>query len=201
MALRVIGIDPGLTRCGIGVVDVAADRRATLVHVGVVRTPPEMALEERLRHIGEGIDAVIAEYAPHQLALERVFAQLNVSTVMGTAQASGVAMYVAAQRGIAVTMHTPTEVKLAITGYGGAEKKQVGAMVARVLGLAEAPKPADAADACALAICAAWKGSSPSATSSRHSAPTAPVGSTSLTPAQEAWRSAEKSAGARRLNL
>src|SRR5664279_1553112 len=141
MAVRVIGIDPGLTRCGIGVVDVAADRRATLVHVDVVRTPPEMALEERLRHIGEGIDAVIAEFAPQQLALERVFAQLNVSTVMGTAQASGVAMYVAAQRGISVTLHTPTEVKLAITGYGGADKKQVGAMVARVLGLSEAPKP------------------------------------------------------------
>lgn len=201
MALRVIGIDPGLTRCGIGVVDVAADRRATLVHVDVVRTPPEMALEERLRHIGEGIDAVIAEFAPQQLALERVFAQLNVSTVMGTAQASGVAMYVAAQRGISVTLHTPTEVKLAITGYGGADKKQVGAMVARVLGLSEAPKPADAADACALAICGAWKGASPVPERSRPSVTAPSVGTSSLTPAQEAWRSAEKSAGARRLNL
>ncbi|GAA1218005.1 crossover junction endodeoxyribonuclease RuvC [Rhodoglobus aureus] len=201
MVLRVIGIDPGLTRCGIGVVDVAANRRATLVHVGVVRTPPDMPLEQRLRAIGDGIDAVIAEFEPQQLALERVFAQNNVSTVMGTAQASGVAMYIAASHGIAVTLHTPTEVKLAITGYGGAEKKQVGTMVARVLGLAEAPKPADAADACALAICGAWNNAPgfvaapaaagvPGGTAS---------GASSLTPAQEAWRSAEKSAGARRL--
>ena len=207
MTLRVIGIDPGLTRCGIGVVDVAPNRRATLVYVGVVRTPPAMALEERLREIGDGIDAIIAEFAPQQLALERVFAQNNVSTVMGTAQASGVAMYVAARHGIPVTLHTPTEVKLAITGYGGAEKKQVGAMVARVLGLAEAPKPADAADACALAICGAWKSGPgfaaapvPAGLGARDAAP-ASSRSTGLTPAQEAWRSAEKSAGARRLNL
>ncbi|CAO1651842.1 crossover junction endodeoxyribonuclease RuvC [Salinibacterium sp. NSLL150] len=207
MTLRVIGIDPGLTRCGIGVVDVAPNRRATLVYVGVVRTPPAMALEERLREIGDGIDAIIAEFAPQQLALERVFAQNNVSTVMGTAQASGVAMYVAARHGIPVTLHTPTEVKLAITGYGGAEKKQVGAMVARVLGLAEAPKPADAADACALAICGAWKsgpGFTAAPVAARSGAAGAPAESsrsTGLTPAQEAWRSAEKSAGARRLNL
>lgn len=199
MALRVIGIDPGLTRCGIGVVDVGADRRATLVHVGVVRTPPEMALEERLLLIGEGIDEVIAQFAPHQLALERVFAQLNVSTVMGTAQASGVAMFIAAKRGISVTLHTPTEVKLAITGYGGAEKKQVGAMVARVLGLSEAPKPADAADACALAICGAWKGASPVASRISAASGAGQAQPAGLTPAQEAWRSAEKSAGARRL--
>ena len=142
MTLRVIGIDPGLTRCGVGVVDVAPNRRATLVYVGVVRTPPEIALEERLRVIGEGIDAVIGKYEPTQLSLERVFAQNNLSTVMGTAQASGVAMYVAARRGLSVSLHTPTEVKLAITGFGGADKKQVGTMVARVLGLAEAPTPA-----------------------------------------------------------
>ncbi|MGV8852717.1 MAG: crossover junction endodeoxyribonuclease RuvC [Rhodoglobus sp.] len=201
MTLRVIGIDPGLTRCGIGVVDVAPNRRARLVHVGVVRTPPEMALEDRLRLIGDGIDAVIAEFAPQQLALERVFAQNNVSTVMGTAQASGVAMYVAARHGLPVTLHTPTEVKLAITGYGGAEKKQVGTMVARVLGLSEAPKPADAADACALAICGAWK-SGPGFSAAPALGGTGSQrasGSSTLTPAQEAWRSAEKSAGARRL--
>jgi len=208
MSLRVIGIDPGLTRCGIGVVDVAPNRRATLVYVGVVRTPPDMALEQRLHEIGNGIDAVIAEYSPQQLALERVFAQHNVSTVMGTAQASGVAMYVASRNGLAVTLHTPTEVKLAITGYGGAEKKQVGTMVARVLGLREAPKPADAADACALAICAAWKSgvvAADSAASSRvrdvASDSTSSGAASGLTPAQEAWRSAEKSAGARRLKL
>lgn len=203
MALRVLGIDPGLTRCGIGVVDVESNRRASLVHVSVVRTPPDMALEQRLLAIGDAIDAVIAEFEPQQLALERVFAQNNVSTVMGTAQASGAAMYVAARRNIPVSLHTPTEVKLAVTGYGGAEKKQVGAMVARILGLAEAPKPADAADACALAICGAWKGGSgfavvPAAASSTGGAET---GRFTLTPAQEAWRSAEKSAASRRLNL
>ncbi|MEL0626792.1 crossover junction endodeoxyribonuclease RuvC [Salinibacterium amurskyense] len=209
--MRVIGIDPGLTRCGVGVVDVAPNRRATLVYVGVVRTPPELALEERLRVIGEGIDAVIGEYEPTQLSLERVFAQNNLSTVMGTAQASGVAMYVAARRGLSVSLHTPTEVKLAITGFGGADKKQVGTMVARVLGLAEAPTPADAADACALAICGAWK-SGPGFSAAPRSAaadaraggsPSSPASSSGsgLTPAQEAWRSAEKSAGARRLNL
>jgi crossover junction endodeoxyribonuclease RuvC len=201
MVRRVIGIDPGLTRCGIGVVDVGADRRATLVYVGVVRTPPEMVLEERLHLIGVGIDTVIAEYEPQQLALERVFAQLNLSTVMGTAQASGVAMFVAAQRGVSVTLHTPTEVKLAITGYGGADKKQVGAMVARVLGLAAAPKPADAADACALAICGAWKGGSPVQSSAQTVSESPVAGTIPLTPAQQAWRSAEKSAGTRRLNL
>jgi len=211
MTLRVIGIDPGLTRCGVGVVDVAPNRRATLVYVGVVRTPPEMALEERLRVIGEGIDAVIGKYEPTQLSLERVFAQNNLSTVMGTAQASGVAMYVAARRGLSVSLHTPTEVKLAITGFGGADKKQVGTMVARVLGLAEAPTPADAADACALAICGAWKSGPGFSAAPRSAAADARAGGSlsspasssgsGLTPAQEAWRSAEKSAGARRLNL
>lgn len=211
MTLRVIGIDPGLTRCGVGVIDVAPNRRATLVHVGVVRTPPEMALEERLRVIGEGIDAVIGKYEPTQLSLERVFAQNNLSTVMGTAQASGVAMYVAARRGLSVSLHTPTEVKLAITGFGGADKKQVGTMVARVLGLAEAPTPADAADACALAICGAWKSGPGFSAAPRSASGDASAGGggarpglsdgPGLTPAQEAWRSAEKSAGARRLNL
>ncbi|MGV8877081.1 MAG: crossover junction endodeoxyribonuclease RuvC [Rhodoglobus sp.] len=196
--MRVIGIDPGLTRCGIAVVDVADDRRASLVHVGVVRTPPEMALESRLLLIGEGISAVINEFSPQKLALERVFAQQNLSTVMGTAQASGVAMFVAAQRELTVTLHTPTEVKLAITGYGGAEKKQVGAMVARILGLSEAPKPADAADACALAICGGWQ-SSASQIRSSGAAPQREVSVAALTPAQQAWRSAQKSVGSRRL--
>jgi crossover junction endodeoxyribonuclease RuvC len=106
---------------------------------------------------------------------------------MGTAQASGVALHAAAERGLAVGLHTPSEVKAAITGYGSAEKLQVGIMVAKVLGLSDIPKPADAADALALAICHAWKG------------PALSVAGAALTPAQEAWRAAEKSAGARRL--
>jgi crossover junction endodeoxyribonuclease RuvC len=180
--LRVLGVDPGLTRCGVGVVDVAPDRRATLVHVSVIRTPPELALEERVLRIGRGIAALIDEHQPAVVALERVFAQNNVSTVMGTAQASGVAMYAAAERGLKVALHTPSEVKAAVTGYGSADKKQVGAMVARLLGLDSPPTPADAADALALAICHAW----------RAPAPVVPGGSGVLTPAQRAWQEAEK---------
>jgi crossover junction endodeoxyribonuclease RuvC len=193
--MRVLGIDPGLTRCGIGVVEVAADRRATLVHVEVVRTSPETPLEQRLLGIAEGIARCLDAYTPDAVALERVFAQHNLRTVMGVAQASGVALHLAAARGLTVGLHTPSEVKAAITGYGAADKKQVGAMVARVLGLAEAPKPADASDALALAICHAWRGGPWAA-----SGPAGSSGSGSeLTPAQRAWRAAERSAGAGRL--
>ena len=186
--MRVLGIDPGLTRCGVGIVDVAADRSATLVHVGVIRTPAADPLERRLLAIAEGIAAALEQFRPDAVAVERVFAQHNVRTVMGTAQASGVALQLAAARGLPVGLHTPSEVKAAITGYGSADKRQVGAMVARVLRLAAAPKPADAADALALALCHAW----------RRPQPEGP-GQGALTPAQEAWRAAEKSAAARRL--
>ena len=182
MTLRVLGIDPGLTRCGIGIVDVTPDRRARLVYVGVIRTPPELALEQRLLAIGAGIGAALDEFAPTAVALERVFAQHNLRTVMGTAQASGVAMHAAAARGLSVGLHTPSEVKAAVSGYGSADKAQVGAMVARILGLADVPKPADAADALAIAITHGWRG-----------APSSVV-STSMTPAQLAWRAAEKAA-------
>jgi crossover junction endodeoxyribonuclease RuvC len=190
VTLRVLGIDPGLTRCGVGVIDVEAGRRVRLVHVGVIRTPPDMELERRLLAIGEGIAAVLEAHEPHVVALERVFAQHNVRTVMGTAQASGIAMHAAASRGLAVHLHTPSEVKAAVTGYGSADKAQVGTMVARILKLAEVPKPADAADALALAITHAWRSGGAAAPSS---------GGAELTPAQRAWRDAEKSAGARRL--
>lgn len=182
MLLRVLGIDPGLTRCGVGIVDVASDRRATLVFVGVIRTPAEQPLEQRLLAIGEGIASALDEYQPQAVALERVFAQHNLRTVMGTAQASGVALHAAAARGLAVGLHTPSEVKAAVTGYGAADKAQVGAMVARILGLAEAPKPADAADALALAICHGWRGSA------------VVVPTADETPAQKAWRAAERRA-------
>lgn len=197
MSLRVLGIDPGLTRCGVGIVDVEASRSASLVHVGVIRTPTDMPLERRLLAIGEGIALLIEQYSPAAVAIERVFAQHNVRTVMGTAQASGVAMHAAAARGLPVGLHTPSEVKAAVTGYGAADKKQVAAMVARVLGLDTPPTPADASDALALALCHAWRSGSGSAgvlgaTGS---------GSAGFTPAQLAWRSAEKSAGARRVGL
>jgi crossover junction endodeoxyribonuclease RuvC len=137
--------------------------------------------------IGEGIAAAIDEFRPQAVALERVFAQQNLRTVMGTAQASGVALHVAAARGLAVGLHTPSEVKAAVTGYGAADKAQVGAMVARILRLDAVPKPADAADALALAICHAWRGSA--------------IASSAVngeTPAQKAWRAAEKRAASGR---
>ena len=188
MALRVLGIDPGLTRCGVGIVDVEQNRIATLVDVEVIRTSPDEPLERRLLAIGEGIERLLDEHQPQAVALERVFAQQNLRTVMGVAQASGVALLVAARRGLTVGLHTPTEVKAALTGYGAADKKQLGAMVARVLRLDAVPKPADASDALALAICHAWR-----------AGPAVPRGSDlgedALTPAQQAWRAAERSTG------
>lgn len=186
MMLRVLGVDPGLTRCGVGVVDVEPDRTARLVHVSVIRTDPDLELEKRLLEVGAGLEALLTEYAPDAVALERVFAQQNLRTVMGTAQASGVVLLLAARQQLAVGLHTPSEVKASITGYGSADKKQVATMVARVLGLAKPPTPADASDALALAICHAWK----SGTSASK-----PAGASSLTPAQQAWRAAERSTG------
>ena len=156
--MRVLGIDPGLTRCGVGVVEGGIGRALSLVEVGVVKTTPELAIEDRLLLISRGIDTWIEATAPDAIAVERVFSQANVKTVMGTAQVSGLALVAAASRGIPVTMHTPSEVKAAVTGSGRADKAQVGAMVARLLRLDAAPKPADAADALALAICHIWRG-------------------------------------------
>ncbi|HEX5859647.1 MAG TPA: crossover junction endodeoxyribonuclease RuvC [Microbacterium sp.] len=179
--LRVLGIDPGLTRCGVGVVDVARDRSATLVHVGVVRSSPDAPIAERLAAIAAGIRAVLDEHRPHVVAVERVFAQQNMHTVMGTAQASGIALLMAAERGLPAALHTPTEVKAAVTGYGAADKRQVQMMVARVLRLDALPQPADAADALALALCHGWRGG--------------PAESASAdTPALRAWREAERRA-------
>lgn len=189
--LRVLGVDPGLTRCGIGVVEVSAGRRAALVHASVIRTPVDAPLEQRLHTIATAVAELLDEHRPDVVALERVFAQHNVRSVMGTAQASGVVLAAAAARGLSVALHTPSEVKAAVTGYGAADKQQVGHMVARLLGLDEVPRPADAADALALAICHAWRrdGLSPGASAAR----------SAETPAQRAWREAEKSAAARRL--
>ena len=197
MALRVLGIDPGLTRCGVGIVDITPDRRAALVYVAVIRTPAELPLERRLLAIAEGIAFALDEHAPQAVALERVFAQHNLRTVMGTAQASGVALHAAAARGLAVGLHTPSEVKAAVTGYGAADKAQVGAMVARILGLAEVPKPADAADALAIAITHGWSGGTWGDAARRRDPAAAVLSGESPggeTPAQKAWRAAEKRA-------
>jgi crossover junction endodeoxyribonuclease RuvC len=158
--MRVLGVDPGLTRCGVGVVDGAPGRRLTLVHVEVIRTPADADLAHRLLQIEQALEMVLDAAAPDAVAVERVFSQQNVRTVMGTAQAGAVAITCAARRGIPVVLHTPSEVKAAVTGSGRADKDQVGAMVARLLGLTQVPKPADAADALALAICHLWRGDS-----------------------------------------
>lgn len=156
--MRVLGIDPGLTRCGVGVVDGRIGRPLSLVEVGVLKTSTELPIEQRLLLVSRGIDAWIEATSPDAIAVERVFAQANLRTVMGTAQVSGLALLAAANRGIPVAMHTPSEVKAAVTGNGRADKAQVGAMVTRLLRLDAPPKPADAADALALAICHIWRG-------------------------------------------
>ncbi|MFB0834422.1 crossover junction endodeoxyribonuclease RuvC [Arthrobacter halodurans] len=190
MALRVVGVDPGLTRCGLAVVDVEPNRRATLVDVTVVGTTPDRPLDERLLAIAEAIDAWLDRFTPDVMAVERVFSQLNVSTVMGTAQASGIVIVSAARRGIPVALHTPTEVKAAVTGSGQADKAAVGKMVAKILRLDEPPRPADAADAAALAIAHGWRGAAPGSQASG----TVSAGSSGLTPAQRAWAAAEAAA-------
>ncbi|MGH3425208.1 MAG: crossover junction endodeoxyribonuclease RuvC [Nocardioidaceae bacterium] len=156
--MRVLGVDPGLTRCGIGIVDGSVGRPLSMVAVDVVRTPADQPVAERLLTIEYALEGWIEEHRPDAVAVERVFSQHNVRTVMGTAQASGVAMVVAARRGLPVALHTPSEVKAAVTGSGRADKAQVTAMVTRLLRLAQAPKPADAADALALGICHVWRG-------------------------------------------
>lgn len=156
--MRVLGVDPGLTRCGIGVVDGAPGRTLSLVAVDVVRTPATAPLGERLQAIEAALETWIREHRPDAVAIERVFSQHNVRTVMGTAQASGIAALVATRHGLPVAMHTPSEVKAAVSGNGRADKAQVAAMVTRLLRLDVSPRPADASDALALAICQVWRG-------------------------------------------
>lgn len=154
---RVMGIDPGLTRCGISVVQAGNGRSVYPVVVAVVETPPDEPLTTRLLTLARGVDELMDEYQPDVVALERVFERSNVSTVMNTAHASGVIMLEAARRDMSVHMYTPSEVKKAITGNGRADKAQMTKMVTRILGLSQPPKPADAADALALAICHCWR--------------------------------------------
>lgn len=152
-----MGIDPGLTRCGLSVVQAGRGRTVYPVSVGVVRTPSEAELAERLLRLNKAVGDWMDEYTPDVIAIERVFERGNVSTVMNTAHAVGVLILAAAERGLPVHMYTPSEVKKAITGNGRADKKQMTVMITRILGLAEAPKPADAADALALAVCHCWR--------------------------------------------
>ena len=156
--MRVLGVDPGLTRCGLGVVEGLPGRPLRLVDVGVVRTPPDGEIGARLHAVERMVEEWLDRHRPDAVAVERVFSQHNVRTVMGTAQAGAVAIASAARRGLPVALHTPSEVKAAVTGSGRAGKSQVGLMVTRVLQLDAAPTPADAADALALAICHVWRG-------------------------------------------
>jgi len=157
--IRVLGVDPGLTRCGVGVVEGTPGRPLSMVSVEVLRTPSDLDLAARLLRISDALDDLVRTHRPDVVVVERVFAQQNVRTVTGTAQAAGLAMVAAARHGVPVAMHTPSEVKAAITGSGTADKAQVTAMVQRLLKLESAPRPADAADALALAICHIWRGS------------------------------------------
>ena len=156
--MRVLGVDPGLTRCGLGVVEGAAGRLLTPIAYDVARTPATDDIALRLLALEREIERWIATHQPEVVAVERVFSQHNVRTVMGTAQAAAVAITCAARAGLPVALHTPSEVKAAVTGNGRADKAQVTAMVTRLLKLDAAPKPADAADALALAICHVWRG-------------------------------------------
>ncbi len=155
--MRVLGVDPGLTRCGVGVVDGGPGRPLTLVEVSVVRTPAGLDLSRRLLQLAEAVEQAMDRHRPDTVAIERMFSQHNLRTVMGTAQAAGVVALAAARRDIPVAWHTPSEVKAAVSGNGNADKAQVTVMVTRLLRLDLAPKPADAADALALAICHLWR--------------------------------------------
>jgi crossover junction endodeoxyribonuclease RuvC len=157
-SLRVLGVDPGLTRCGVGIVDGVPGGPLRMVSVGVIRTSADDEIGTRLVGVERGIEELLDAHAPDAVAVERVFSQHNVSTVMGTAQAGAVAILCAARRGLPVELHTPSEAKAAVTGSGRADKAQVTMMVTRLLRLPEPPRPADAADALALAICHLWRG-------------------------------------------
>lgn len=177
----ILGIDPGLTRLGVGVIKTGPGRHVELVHVDVYRTAPEWEVSARLGSLSSRIAELLDLFHPDIVAIERVFAQHNVRTVMGTAQVSGVVLALAHARGLPVSLRTPSEVKAAVTGQGRADKAQVGRMVQRILGLEEVPKPADAADALALAITEAWRG-----------AGAAQAERAAETPAQKAWREGEE---------
>jgi crossover junction endodeoxyribonuclease RuvC len=156
--MRVLGVDPGLTRCGLGVIDGVPGRAPALVAADVLRTSAADDVATRLLALEAGIEEWLAVHGPDAVAVERVFSQHNVRTVMGTAQAGAVAIVCAARHGLPVGLHTPSEVKAAVTGSGRADKDQVTAMVMRLLRMDSPPRPADTADALALAICHLWRG-------------------------------------------
>ncbi|MGO9081836.1 MAG: crossover junction endodeoxyribonuclease RuvC [Streptosporangiaceae bacterium] len=160
--MRVLGVDPGLTRCGLGMIEGEPGRPLHLIATEVVGTSAGDDIGARLLTVEQHVEAWLSQYQPDAVAVERVFSQHNVRTVMGTAQAGAVAIVCAARRGIPVALHTPSEVKASVTGSGRADKAQVTLMVSRLLRLSDPPRPADCADALALAICHLWRGSAQS---------------------------------------
>jgi crossover junction endodeoxyribonuclease RuvC len=150
---RVLGIDPGLTRCGYAVIDGRGATTASAVSMGVITTPPSDPLPQRLAALRLEFTDLIAEFGPDAVAVEQVFFQVNVRTAMGVGQASGLALAEAAIAGCEVVQYTPNQVKDAVAGYGSADKAQVQKMVQVRLGLSALPRPADAADAAAVALC------------------------------------------------
>lgn len=150
--MRVLGVDPGLSRCGVGVVD-GPSRRPVAVRAGVIRTAPDEPVPARLHHLHRVLTQVVADAAPDAVAVERVFFNANVRTAIAVAQAAGVVLLVAQAAGLPVTEYTPTQVKAAVAGTGDADKEQVGFMVRTLLRLEQIQRPADAADALALALC------------------------------------------------
>lgn len=203
---RVLAVDPGLTRCGFAVVDMSAQRTGTFVHVQVSGTRAHEALEHRVLSIMRAAEELMDRFRPDVVAVERVFAQNNAPTVVGTAQATGVVIAAAAARGIPVAWHTPSEVKAAVTGDGSAEKAAVTKMIARILRLEQLPRPADAADALAIAVCHGWRSGVGAGLDAQAGTTTTHQGArtglqrasqergTALTPAQRAWQAAEQKA-------
>ena len=186
MATRLImGVDPGLTRCGVGIVRELERRQVEFVFVDTLRASKDLPLEERIAFVGQQIEELIVSQRPDVIAIERVFAQSNLRSVMGVAQISGVVLFLAAKHGIPVHMHTPSEVKAAVTGSGRAAKAQIGEAVKRLLKLQEVPKPADSADALAIAITHSWRG-----VSLQQSQP--------ISKAKQAWLDAERASKSKR---
>ena len=196
--MRSLGVDPGLTRCGLGTIDSLGARRVSLVDVRVARSPAELAPHKRLLMIADQLDVVLEEFHPDVVAIERVFAKDNVRSVTGVAQVVGIVMLAAARADLPVELHTPPEVKAAVSGNGRADKRQVQLMVQRILRLKEVPRPADAADALAIAITQAWRGGVRSLNAEPDRTQHGGAGllprntGYDLTPAQKMWAGAER---------
>jgi crossover junction endodeoxyribonuclease RuvC len=149
----VLGVDPGLTRCGYAVLEMTTAQQIRALAIGVIRTPPTNPIHERLAELHGEVEQLLTEFQPHAVAIEQVFFQNNVRTAMGVGQASGIVLALASRAGCEVAQYTPSAVKNTVAGWGSATKEQIGVMVQQRLGLESVPKPADAADAAAIALC------------------------------------------------